>query len=229
MSVSEGAGRVARPDRISSYFRRETGPLALVAVSGILYNIGMTVGPYFEGQLVQRLLDVTSGRKTAADMLRLAALYLAVMLAVQGMRCVKRFYVRRFANDTARDMRATLYNSLVYRRAAQPEGVGALMTKAVADVDACAEGMRKFTTELFDTGVVMAAYLAMLLAYDWRLTLLCCAFTPAAYLLAHFFGPMNIHFCYAIGWALGLAICVPYYFSGRWKEKSIVVRAAGGS
>ena len=52
---------------------------------------------------------------------------------------------------------------------------------------------------------------------------------PAAYLLAHFFGPMNIHFCYAIGWALGLAICVPYYFSGRWKEKSIVVRAAGGS
>lgn len=50
---------------------------------------------------------------------------------------------------------------------------------------------------------------------------------PAAYLLAHFFGPMNIHFCYAIGWALGLAICVPYYFSGRWKEKSIVVRAAG--
>ena len=34
---------------------------------------------------------------------------------------------------------------------------------------------------------------------------------------------------YSIGWALGLAICVPYYFSGRWKEKSIVVRAAGGS
>lgn len=32
---------------------------------------------------------------------------------------------------------------------------------------------------------------------------------------------MNIHFCYAIGWALGLAICVPYYFSGRWKEKAL--------
>ena len=45
---------------------------------------------------------------------------------------------------------------------------------------------------------------------------------PAAYLLAHFFGPMNIHFCYAIGWVLGLAICVPYYFSGRWRSKSVV-------
>ena len=51
---------------------------------------------------------------------------------------------------------------------------------------------------------------------------------PAAYLLAHFFGPMNIHFCYAIGWALGLAICVPYYFSGRWKEKSVVARTGAG-
>ena len=45
---------------------------------------------------------------------------------------------------------------------------------------------------------------------------------PAAYLLAHFFGPENMHFCYVIGWILGLAICVPYYMSGKWKQKSIV-------
>ena len=71
---------------------------------------------------------------------------------------------------------------------------------------------------VFVLGVPVAGSLAAL----WL------ARVPAAYLLAHFFGPMNIHFCYAIGWALGLAICVPYYFSGRWKEKSIVARAAGG-
>ncbi|MEG3073734.1 MAG: hypothetical protein RR867_05900 [Ruthenibacterium sp.] len=45
---------------------------------------------------------------------------------------------------------------------------------------------------------------------------------PAAYLLTHFFGANNMHFCFAIGWVLGLAICVPYYLSGRWKNKSIV-------
>lgn len=45
---------------------------------------------------------------------------------------------------------------------------------------------------------------------------------PAAYLLAHFYGPENIHFCYAIGWVLGLAICVPYYFTGRWRQKGLV-------
>lgn len=45
---------------------------------------------------------------------------------------------------------------------------------------------------------------------------------PAAYLLAHFFGPENIHFCFMIGWALGLCITLPYFISGRWKRKSIV-------
>ena len=48
---------------------------------------------------------------------------------------------------------------------------------------------------------------------------------PAAYLLAHFFGPENMHFCYMIGWILGLAICVPYYLSGKWKRKSIVQKS----
>ena len=40
------------------------------------------------------------------------------------------------------------------------------MTRAISDVDVCVEGMRKFTTEIFDTGVVMVAYLVMLFIYD---------------------------------------------------------------
>ena len=43
---------------------------------------------------------------------------------------------------------------------------------------------RKFTTVIFDTGVVMAAYLVMLFIYDWRLTLLSMCFPPAAYFIA---------------------------------------------
>ena len=178
--------RVGRPDRISSYFKLETLPLAVVTVSGIIYNIGMTAGPYFEGQLAQRLFDIMNGKKTFSDMLSLAGVYLAVILIVQSLRCVKRFYVRRFANDTSRNMRHMLYNSLVHKSKAQleEESVGTIMTKAVADVDACVEGMRKFTTEIFDTGVVLVAYLTMLFVYDWRLALLACLFTPIAYLIA---------------------------------------------
>ena len=32
------------------------------------------------------------------------------------------------------------------------------MTKAISDVDDCVEGMRKFTTEVFDTGVALVGY-----------------------------------------------------------------------
>jgi len=175
-----------RPDEIRYYFRRETGPLALVTVSGILYNVGLAAGPYFEGQLAQRLYDVIRGQKTLRDMMVLAAAYLAVILLVQSMRAVKRFGVRRFANDTSRTMRHILYGRIVRmsRAELQAEELGSVMTKAVSDVDACAEGMRKFTTEVFDTGVALVAYTAMLFSYDVRLALMACAFTPFAYLIA---------------------------------------------
>ena len=177
---------IQHPDRIWSYFRLELGPLALVLVSGILYNVGLTAGPYFEGRLVQCLFDIHDGSAAAADMVRLAGVYLLAILAVQAMRCVKRFYVRRFANDTGRNMRQVLYSDLVRRSKAEleQESMGAVMTKAVADVDACAEGMRKFTTEVFDTGVALAAYVGMLFAYDWRLALIACMFPPAAFFVA---------------------------------------------
>ena len=59
-----------------------------------------------------------------------------------------------------------------------------MLTKAILDADDCAEGMRKFTTEVFDTGVALAAYAGMLLWYDWRLALLCMIFPPVSYILA---------------------------------------------
>ena len=178
--------KVKAPGHILSYFRLETVPLMIVTVSGILYNVGMVAGPYFEGQMAQCLYDIIKGKKTYQNMLILAASYLAVILLIQIMRCFKRFYVRRFANDTSRNMRHMLYNNLVNMRyeELEKEKLGSIMTKAVGDVDACVEGMRKFTTEIFDTGVVLVAYLVMLFSYDWRLAALSVSFTLAAYLIA---------------------------------------------
>ena len=174
------------PDHVATYFRRSAPTIAIVAVSGVVYNAGLALGPYLEGQMVQHLLDIVQGTGTLQGMLALAAIYLAVIALVQGMRAVKRFYVRRFANDTARSMRGTLYNNIVHSPRADlaATSAGSLMTKAVSDVDAAVEGMRKVTTEVFDTGVAMVAYLCLLLTLDWRLALLSCLFTPPAYWLA---------------------------------------------
>ena len=160
--------KVEHPNRILSYVKLEWKNLLIISVTGIIYNVGMTAGPYYEGLLAQKLLDIFNGSSTAASMFSLAITYIIVIIGVQLSRALKRFFVRRFANDTSRNMRHMLYNSLVNMtpEELQNEGLGSVMTKAVSDVDACVEGIRKFITEIFDTGVVMIAYLAMLIGYD---------------------------------------------------------------
>ena len=175
-----------RPDRVLSYFRLEWLPLAFVTLSGLVYNIGLLATPWFEGRLAQCLADTLGGSETAAKMAVLVSAYILVTLLVQAARFVKRFYVRRFANNINRRMKGILYANLVRqsRAALEKEGAGELMTKAISDVDDCVEGMRKFTTEVFDTGVALVGYAVMLLVYDWRLALLSLLFTPVSYVCA---------------------------------------------
>ena len=174
------------PDRVLSYFRLEWLPLAFVTLSGLVYNIGLLATPWFEGRLAQCLADILGGSETAAKMAVLVPAYILVILLVQAARFVKRFYVRRFANNIDRRMKGILYANLVRqsRAAFEKEGAGELMTKAISDVDDCVEGMRKFTTEVFDTGVALVGYAVMLLVYDWRLALLSLLFTPVSYVCA---------------------------------------------
>ena len=168
--------RAFRPDSMSAYFRQEWLPLTFITLSGLLYNVGLLAGPWFEGRMAQCLADILGGNQQAAAMTLLVLGYIVVTLLVQASRFVKRYYVRRFANNINRRMKGVLYANL--------EGAGTVLTKAISDVDDCAEGMRKFTTEVFDTGVALVGYAVMLFAYDWRLTLLCLIFPPVSYICA---------------------------------------------
>ena len=173
-------------NRVLSYFKAEWVTLSTVTVSGLIYNIGLLAAPWFEGRMAGRLVDILGGSGTFTSMLRLAVCYAAVTALVQGARYIKRFCVRRFANDVNRRMKRILYGSLIRKSRAEleGEGVGSAMTKAIQDVDDCVEGMRKFTTEVFDTGVALFAYAVMLLSYDWRLALLSMLFPPLSFLIA---------------------------------------------
>ena len=175
-----------RPDSIEAYFRAEWLPLTFVTLSGLVYNIGLLAGPWYEGKLAQCLADILQGNEATGAMAALVAAYVLVTLLVQSARFVKRFYVRRFANNINRRMKGVLYANLVRqsRSALGKEGSGELMTKTISDVDDCAEGMRKFTTEFFDTGVALVGYVVMLLLYDWRLALMCMIFPPVSYICA---------------------------------------------
>ena len=142
MKIKQKRGRAFQPDSIAAYFRLEWLPLTLITLSGLAYNVGLLAGPWFEGRLAQCLADILGGNETAAAMTALAAGYILVTLLVQAARFVKRFYVRRFANNINRRMKGVLYANLVRqsRGALEKQGAGELMTKAISDVDDCVEG-----------------------------------------------------------------------------------------
>ena len=175
-----------KKDQILYYFKTQWPVLLAVTISGLIYNLGLLAGPWFEGRMTGCLVDILGGNAGYRDMLVLVTAYVMSIAIVQIARYIKRFYVRRFANNVNKDMKETLYDCLVHKNRAEleEEGVGNVMTKAILDVDDCVEGMRKFTTEIFDTGVALAAYAGMLLFYDWRLAILGMLFLPVSYVLA---------------------------------------------
>ena len=176
----------AKKDQILYYFKSQWRVLLAVTVSGLIYNLGLLAGPWFEGRMTGCLVDILGKSAEYADMLVLVIAYVISIAIVQIARYIKRFYVRRFANNVNKDMKETLYDSLVHKSRAEleEEGAGNVMTKAILDVDDCVEGMRKFTTEVFDTGVALAAYAVMLLVYDWRLAILSILFPPLSFVVA---------------------------------------------
>ncbi len=176
----------SKKDQVLYYFKAQWRVLLAVTISGLIYNLGLLAGPWFEGRMTGCLVDILGKNAVYTDMLVLVIAYVISIAIVQIARYVKRFYVRRFANNVNQDMKETLYDSLVHKSRAEleEEGAGNVMTKAILDVDDCVEGMRKFTTEVFDTGVALAAYAVMLLVYDWRLAILSILFPPLSFVVA---------------------------------------------
>ena len=126
-----------RPNRVLSYFQEEWKILFFVTVSGLIYNLGLLAGPWFEGKMTGKLVDLLGGTGTFHQMLMLVTAYVVSIGIVQVSRYFKRFYVRRFANNVNRHMKQILYGTLVRksRLELEAEGTGNVLTKAILDVD----------------------------------------------------------------------------------------------
>lgn len=173
---------VKEPNKIINYWKREKLVVAFIVIFGLTFNSATVLGPIYQGKLIDSLLR-GDGLYTV---LKLAATYVALIGMIQLMRYFKRFYIRRFANSTSAAMRLMMYNNIMHKSAEELDKVnsGNLMTRAISDVDLCVEGMRKFTTEVFDTGVLMASYFISMLYYDARVTFISVLFIPIAMMLA---------------------------------------------
>jgi ABC-type multidrug transport system fused ATPase/permease subunit len=169
------------PNKLINYWKKEKFAVMCIIIFGLAYNVSMVLGPVYQGKLIDSIAD-----GTLRQVIFSALNFILIIAVIQIFRYFKRFYIRRFANRTSAVMRFMIYNNIMHETAEKldEENAGNLMTRAVSDVEFCVEGMRKFTTEVFDTGVMMAAYFVSMLFYDVKLTLLSIVFIPAAMLLA---------------------------------------------
>lgn len=174
---------------IWNYILKEKKYLFLITITGLIYNVGLLAGPYFEGQLAGCLVDISKNLKTANSMIQLSVIYVCVILLVQFARYLKRYFVRKFGNDINRNIKMDVYKHFVYDTS-NDEDAGSIMTKAISDADACSEGIRKFTTEIFDTGIALISYIMMLVLYDAKLTCFVIIFQVISYLIANKLGPV---------------------------------------
>lgn len=173
---------IKQPDKIINYWKKEKFVVTCIVIFGLSYNIMLVLGPIYQGKLI----DSIAYKNSLSFIVMTAVIYVAIIGTTQLLRYFKRFYIRRFANSTGATMRLMIYNNIMNKSISEldDENMGNLMTRTISDVDLCVEGMRKFTTEIFDTGVVMICYIISMLVYDVKITLLSIIFIPIAMILA---------------------------------------------
>lgn len=170
------------PNLIKNYWLKEKKVIAMIIFFGIAFNGATVAGPILQGNLIDSIL----GKESLYNVFIRIFLFIGAIASIQFMRFFKRFYVRRFANNTCATMRLMIYNNIMNKSINElnDENMGNLMTRVISDVDLCVEGMRKVTTEIFDTGVLMTAYLITMMTYDIKITIVSCLFIPIAMKLA---------------------------------------------
>ncbi len=171
-----------QPNKIINYWKKEKFVVACIIIFGLSFNITIILGPIYQGKLIDSIV----GGNSLSSVVILAVTYVALIGTIQILRYFKRFYIRRFANSTSAAMRLMIYNNIMHKSTSEldNENTGNLMIRAISDVDLCVEGMRKFTTEVFDTGVLMISYLVSMLTYDVKITVLSIIFVPIAMVIA---------------------------------------------
>lgn len=65
-------------------FQIEWRVLLAVTISGLIYNLGLLEGPWFEGKMTGCLVDILKGTKQSGVMLYLVTDYVAVIAVVAG-------------------------------------------------------------------------------------------------------------------------------------------------
>jgi ATP-binding cassette subfamily B multidrug efflux pump len=168
--------------KVSTYYLANKTLVFFLNLTGLCFDGLMSFVPVQLGKLI----DLYAAGNEATTILQSALIFILLVCFVQINRFFKRYLVRVFSNRTLYTMRKVSFNYIVHSPLEKIESAskGDLLNRSMADISDATEGLRKITTEIFDTFVLLIGYAISLFIMNWRITLISLGFITVSILVA---------------------------------------------
>lgn len=156
-------------NKIRYYFYYLWGMLVPLTITGILYDSLMSFIPRIEGDAINSI------KQQNTDLIiKSALIFLGLTIFVQINRFLKRYLVRVFSNKMNYLMRNKCFNHMLSLDMAfyEQNKVGDILNKNTTDISDTCESIRKLTTEIFDTVILMIGYIVSYFLLDYKIALM---------------------------------------------------------
>lgn len=156
-------------NKIRYYFYYLWWILVPLTITGILYDSLMSFIPRIEGDAINSI------KQQNTDLIiKSALIFLGLTIFVQINRFLKRYLVRVFSNKMNYLMRNKCFNhklslDMVFY---EQNKVGDILNKNTTDISDTCESIRKLTTEIFDTVILMIGYIVSYFLLDYKIALM---------------------------------------------------------
>lgn len=156
-------------NKIRYYFYYLWVILVPLTITGILYDSLMSFIPRIQGDAINSI------KQQNTDLIiKSALIFLGLTIFVQINRFLKRYLVRVFSNKMNYLMRNKCFNHMLSLDMAfyEQNKVGDILNKNTTDISDTCESIRKLTTEIFDTVILMIGYIVSYFLLDYKIALM---------------------------------------------------------
>ena len=138
-----------RYDKIKTYYVMNLPLVIALCVVALCFDGLMSLIPILEG----RMIDALDQGLIFQDVLNYSLIFIGFVLFVQINRFFKRYLVRVFGHKITITMRDVSFRNLMQKDMQYfvSNSKGDILNKNLTDIDDTSEGIRKLTTEIFDT------------------------------------------------------------------------------
>lgn len=170
-------------NKIRYYFYYLLGILVPLTITGILYDSLMSFIPRIQGDAINSI------KQQNTDLIiKSSLIFLGLTIFVQINRFLKRYLVRVFSNKMNYLMRNKCFNHMLSLDMAfyEQNKVGDILNKNTTDISDTCESIRKLTTEIFDTVILMIGYIVSYFLLDYKIALMSLPFVLISIIISLF-------------------------------------------